>query len=79
MLHFYYTISIYCIIGGVKLMDDIIITTRAIAKELDVTTQTIYRWIKKGMPFIQLANGRRGYRMKDINEWMLGGYNDKKI
>lgn len=53
-------------------MDDIIISTRAIAKKFNVTTQTIYRWIAKGMPYIQLANGKRGYKMEDINKWMLG-------
>lgn len=54
-------------------MSDVIKNTRELAKVLGVTTQTIYRWInEKGMPYIKLANGRRGYRLEDIEKWLLG-------
>ena len=54
-------------------MSKIIKTTRELSKTLGVSTQTIYRWInEKNMPYIKLANGRRGYRLEDIEKWLIG-------
>lgn len=52
-------------------MSELIIGTRAVAKELNVTTQTIYRWTEKGMPYTQLKNGKRGYVLADIQAWLM--------
>lgn len=60
-------------------MDEIIISTRAIAKEMNVSPQTIYRWIHRGMPYIQMRNGKRGYKLDEVHSWLLGeDMNDEK-
>ena len=38
---------------------------------LDVTEPTIYRWMKLGMPSIQIVrNGKRYFDLDEIDEWI---------
>lgn len=77
MLHFiikFNTKRMLCdiiLLGGAK-MSEIIKSTTELAKTLGVSTQTIYRWINdKNMPYIQLPTGRKGYKLEDIEKWLL--------
>lgn len=49
---------------------EIVVTTREIAKKFNVSEATICRWRKRGMPFIVMSNGRKGYNIKDIQKWL---------
>ena len=53
-------------------MSDIIKTGRELAQILGVTPNTICNYLKRGMPYIQMANGRKGYRLEDVKAWLLG-------
>ena len=47
-----------------------IIGTVNIAKELRVSRDTIYRYCRKGMPYIKLNNRRRAYELNEVISWL---------
>ena len=53
-------------------MSEIIRSGKELAKILGVSQNTICNYLKRGMPYIKLANGRRGYRLEDIEKWLIG-------
>lgn len=49
-----------------------IINRNELAKILNVNVSTISRWIEKGLPYVELANGRKGYIVEEVEKWLLG-------
>lgn len=49
------------------------LTTKELAKELKVTTQTVYNWRKRGMPSVKVGPQYR-HVLADVLEW-LQNYN----
>lgn len=43
-----------------------------LAKELEVTRTTIYRYIEKGMPYKIGGNGRRVFELEEVKAWLKG-------
>ena len=52
-------------------MDKLVNGTQ-LAEHFKVSRTTIYKWIKKGMPYIELGNGRKGFYIDDVERWYLG-------
>ena len=53
-------------------MSEIIRSGKELAKVLGVSQNTICNDLKRGMPYIQMANGRKGYDLKEVENWLLG-------
>ena len=53
-------------------MSEIIRSGKELAKVLGVSQNTICNYLKRGMPYIQMANGRKGYDLKEVENWLLG-------
>jgi excisionase family DNA binding protein len=54
-------------------MMDNLKTTEEIAEILKVSTQTIWRWRVKGMPYIKINSRTFRYNLDDIMEWLKAG------
>lgn len=48
---------------------DKLLTTKELAKELQVTGQSIYNWKGRGMPSIKVGSKNR-YILADVLEWL---------
>ncbi len=48
------------------------ISKTELAKELNVTTMTIGRWMNKGMPFLKAPNGTVRFELDKVKKWMGG-------
>lgn len=53
--------------GGKKLTN--LISTKELARKLDVTEVTIWRWRKDGMPFLKLNNSIR-FEEEKVFDWL---------
>ena len=53
-------------------MSEIIRSGKELAKVLGVSQNTICNYLKRGMPYIRMANGRKGYDLKEVENWLLG-------
>lgn len=52
-------------------MADRLLTARAVADMLDVSTETVLRWTRRGeLPAIKLPGGAIRYREDDLEEWL---------
>jgi predicted site-specific integrase-resolvase len=38
----------------------------------DVSSVTLWRWCQEGCPYHLMRNGRRMYRLSEVEEWMFG-------
>jgi len=38
----------------------------------DVTSVTLWRWCQDGCPYHLMRNGRRMYRLSEVETWMFG-------
>ena len=47
-------------------------TRKEIAEYLGVNVATINKWLKIGMPYIQLASNRKLYDKEEVEKWLLG-------
>lgn len=45
------------------------LTTTELAKKLNVTRQSIYNWIKKGLPFVKVGSVIR-FDPDQVQEWI---------
>lgn len=50
-----------------------LITVEEAAKRMSVNKVTIYKWIKKGMPFVQIGSKRMRLNYQQILEWLHSG------
>ena len=53
-------------------MLDKYMTRKEIAEYLGVNVATINKWLKIGMPYIQLASNRKLYDKEEVEKWLLG-------
>jgi excisionase family DNA binding protein len=56
-------------------MDQKYLTTKQLAEKLQVSTETIYRWRKIGMPHARISERTIRYDLDKVLEWRkLNGY-----
>lgn len=48
----------------------IIIGTKKMADMLGVSRETLYRYMKDGLPYIQLSSKKRAFEIDKVNEWI---------
>lgn len=44
-------------------------TVNQVAKAMKVSRATVYKWIKKGMPYYTTPGGRYRFDLKEVAEW----------
>jgi transcriptional regulator with XRE-family HTH domain len=49
------------------------LTRRELAEELRVSSQTIRRWERQGMPFLPWGRRLKRYILADVRAWLDGG------
>jgi hypothetical protein len=50
-----------------------LLTTKELAEHFKVTTQTIWRWRNKGLPYIKLNTQNFRYELNKVMEWVKEG------
>lgn len=54
--------------GGGKM----ILGAKALAEKLGVSRETLYRYMKKGMPYHQLSQKKRVFDLNEVENWLKG-------
>ena len=47
-----------------------IIGANNLSNKLGVSRETIYKYCKDGMPYIQISERKRAFKMEDIEKWL---------
>lgn len=48
----------------------VIIGVKKMAEVLGVSRETLYRYMKDGLPYIQLSSKKRAFDVEKVNKWI---------
>lgn len=46
-----------------------LITTKQLCEELDVTRQTVQRWVKRGIPYVKVGLQQNKFDIEAVMKW----------
>lgn len=50
-----------------------IVGVNAMAREIGVSRETLYRYMKNGLPYHQISKKKRAFDLEEVKKWLKGG------